>query len=178
MGEGEPFLNFGNVVDVLKQLGTQHPNSKLAMSTSGVKVGLLKQLAFEEFPVPFKLQISVHSTYNHVRSEIMPHAAPLNNVCSFLPEYINSGKDLEFNYVLLDGINDSEREAERLAEIANGITIKLNMLNPTPNSPYQFSTNFKSFCEALDKAGANYEFYKTNGSDINAACGQLSHSYE
>ena len=174
MGEGEPFLNYMNVVRALKTLGHEFPNSKLAMSTSGVKAHLLEALAKEKFPVPFKLQISIHSTYDHIRSTLMPNAGKQEDIKKYLPAYLESGKELEFNYVLLNGINDHVSDAVRLAEFANGTTIKLNMLNTIPDSPFEYSTNVDRFREVLDNKGANYEFYATNGTDINAACGQLS----
>ena len=175
MGEGEPFLNYANVIATFKVLANMYPNSKLAMSTSGVKPYLLKDLAQEEFPVPFKLQISIHSTYEHIRQKLMPHAGRAAGIKQYVPFYLESGKELEYNYVLLDGINDHVTDATRLADFANGVTIKLNMLNAVPGSQFKFSTNFDRFCDVLDEKGANYEFYKTNGTDINAACGQLSH---
>lgn len=175
MGEGEPFLNFRNVVTTLKQLGTMYPNSKLALSTSGAKPYCIPYLAVEKFPVPFKLQISIHSMYDHIRKELMPNAAPLDTISRFLPLYLESDKDIEFNYVLLDGINDQACDAVKLADFAGDIKIKLNMLNPAPNNHFDFSTRFDRFCEVLDNKGANYEFYATNGTDINAACGQLTY---
>ena len=175
MGEGEPFLNYKSVIHTLKELAVKYPNSKLAMSTTCVKPHILEYLAKEEFDVPFKLQISIHSMTDYVRKKLMPLAPPISTIDEYLPIYQDSGKDLEFNYVLLDGINDGVDDAIRLAAFANGIKIKLNMLNPIPNSPFQFTTQFDRFCEELDSMGANYEFYATNGADINAACGQLSY---
>jgi len=175
MGEGEPFLNYTNVIDTLKTLGITYKESKLALSTSGVKPHLIEQLVHEEFSVPFKLQISIHSTHPVIRKMIMPVAPPVSDICKYLPVYQQSGKDLEFNYVLLDGINDTDDEATRLAILADGIKIKLNMLNPIPNGQFQFTTRFDQFCTVLDKMGADYEFYVTNGADINAACGQLTY---
>ena len=175
MGEGEPLLNYKNVVAALKTLSNLYSGSKLALSTSGTKPHLLKELAKEEFNAPFKLQISVHSTFEHIRTLLMPHAGPLSGVKVYMADYMKSGKDIEFNYVLIDGMNDQAIDAVRLADFVAGKTIKLNMLNPTPNNSHQFTTNFDRFCEVLDDKGANYEFYATDGTDINAACGQLSY---
>lgn len=175
MGEGEPLLNYNNVVETLRILGTKYPSSKLAMSTSGARPYLIGALAIAEFPVPFKLQISIHSTYDHVRERLMPHAGPLVDITYYLKRFQNSLNELELNYVLLDGVNDTAIEAYRLAALAEGIKIKLNMLNPIPEGPYQYTKRYDSFCEVLTAQEANYEFYATDGTDINAACGQLSY---
>ena len=175
MGEGEPMLNYDNVVRALKELGTRYPNSKLAMSTSGAKPYLIKALAREEFPVPFKLQISIHSTYQHIRDRLMPNAGLLAEIVKFVPRYLESPHDIEFNYVLLDGVNDGTNDAHRLAALANGIMIKLNKLNPIPESLFQYTNQYDEFCEVLTQRGADYEFYATDGTDIDAACGQLSY---
>ena len=105
----------------------------------------------------------------------MPHAGRAAGIKQYAPFFKESGMELEYNYVLLDGINDQSADAARLAEFADGTTIKLNMLNAVPGSQFKFSENFERFCEVLTEKGANFEFYRTNGTDINAACGQLSH---
>ena len=177
MGEGEPLLNYTNVINALKTLGDMYTDSKLALSTTGIKPYLIKQLSLENFPVPFKLQISIHATTDSIRQELMPLAPSLDTIEEALLVYLQSGNDIELNYVLLDGINDSDMDAVRLASFAKNIKIKLNMLNPIPNGVFQFTNRFDQFCRKLYAMGANYEFYATDGTDINAACGQLSYKF-
>jgi 23S rRNA (adenine2503-C2)-methyltransferase len=174
MGEGEPFLNYKNVIEVLKELGAMYDNSKLALSTTGIKPHLLAKLGKEKFPVPFKLQISIHSTSEATRKKLMPLAPKLSEIEKYLPAYLESGNALEYNYVLLDGINDADADAVWLSVFAKDTKIKLNMLNPIPGTIFKFTNRLTHFCEKLDEMGANYEFYATDGTDIDAACGQMS----
>lgn len=174
MGEGEPFLNYDNVLQALQGLAHLYPNSKLALSTSGIKPNLIKKLAKEQFPVPFKLQVSVHSSSDEIRRTIMPVSRPLAELKSALDEFKLSHKELELNYVLIENVNDSNEDARGLASFAGDILVKLNMLNPVPQSNFHFTSRFDQFVTILNEQGTTWEFYETNGTDIEAACGQLT----
>ena len=176
MGEGEPLLNYTNVVEALKILGGRYPNSKLAMSTSGIKPRLIEALGSETFPVPFKLQVSIHSTNDETRKQLIPITQPLTNIEKSLKMYKHIGNKVELNYVLIDRLNDSDEDARRLAKIAGDIPVKLNQLNPISHRDFNFTTRFEEFVKVLDQEGTIWEFYQTDGTDINAACGQLTHT--
>ena len=175
MGEGEPLLNYDNVVIAFNHLGIKYPDSKLALSTSGIRPSAIARLARERFPVPFKLQVSIHSVEEDVRKQLIVVTQPLSKIKQAIEEFAFSNHGLELNYVLFQGVNDSEEDGARLAEFAGNILIKLNTYNTISQSNLQRSTNVEQFATVLDRFGATYEFYETNGTDIDAACGQLTY---
>lgn len=175
MGEGEPLLNYKNVVSALRILTWRYPNSKIAISTSGIKPQVIERLAAEEFSVPVKLQVSIHHTIDRLRREMIPVTAGLHDIKAALDIFRTTDKGLELNYVLFESLNDGRQDAERLASFADGICIKLNRFNTIPESRYKPSGNLKAFTDTLDACGATYEVYETNGTDIGAACGQLTY---
>ena len=175
MGEGEPLANYENVVAALERLSELYPNSKLALSTSGARPDNIKRLADHKFKVPFKLQVSIHSANDTTRKLLIPVSHSLQNILNAVNEYKKSGKGLEFNYVLMHNINDSMEDAEQLAKLAGDVVIKLNVFNPIDGSDIKASMWVNNFTFILSECGAKYEVYKTNGTDIDAACGQLTY---
>ncbi|MFA5926028.1 MAG: 23S rRNA (adenine(2503)-C(2))-methyltransferase RlmN [Parcubacteria group bacterium] len=181
MGMGEPFLNWENVKKAVEILND--PNSfgigarKISVSTAGITEGIEK-LA-EEFPQS-NLAISLHAPDDLLRSEIMPvnKKYPLQKIFKAVDEYIaKTNRKVMFEYVMLSGVNDSEKQAEELAKLLKKPLYMLNLIAYNPNGKFESSSPEKilKFKNILEKAGIfttqRYRF----GTDIEAACGQLAH---
>lgn len=180
MGEGEPFLNFKNVVSVLGHFGLHVPNARLAVSTSGVKPSLIRSLAHIDFPAPFKLQVSLHGPNDFIRGRLIPLTRPVKEIVDAVRFYYwYCGRPVDWNYLLFDGVNDSEECALELAELlGSGWNVKFNVFNPISESPLKQSNNSRLviFRKIIEDRGLTTEYYETNGADITAACGQLTYS--
>jgi 23S rRNA (adenine2503-C2)-methyltransferase len=179
MGEGEPLLNYKNVVAALKKLAKDHPRVRLALSTSGIVPRAIRALAHEQFTVPFKLQISLHAPDDRLRRAIMPRSAPIKDVVAAAKYYKKiSDRSVEWNYVLLAGVNDSQKCAQKLAALLGaGEHIKLNAFNGYSDAAFSGSRMAKisAFMRTVKNSGCSVEYYRTNGTDIAAACGQLKY---
>jgi 23S rRNA (adenine2503-C2)-methyltransferase len=179
MGEGEPLLNLAAVSAALAELGESYPNSRGALSTSGIAPELIRELAHTRFPTPIKLQISLHAPADELRSVLIPTTAPLSEIISAALYYGDkTGNPVEWNYVLLRGVNDWPIHARMLARsLPRGAHIKLNRFNATAGLPFAAATEEDTlrFRAVLEAEGLIAEAYQTNGSDIGAACGQLTY---
>ena len=181
MGMGEPFHNYQNVSKALKiimdQDGIAFSKRRITLSTSGV-VPLIKRCG-EELGV--NLAISLHASNNKTRNKIMPinkeyPIEQLIEACKLYPG-TNQSRKITFEYVMLDGINDSENDAKELAKLISGIPAKINLIpwNPWPGANFKTSSISKqeSFARILIKAGYAAMIRSPRGQDISAACGQL-----
>lgn len=179
MGMGEPLLNYDNVVKALKFLGHTYPNSRLALSTSGIRPDYIEALAGEEFSVPFKLQISLHAPDTWLRTLLMPATKEINDLVSAVQWYWREcGRTVEWNYILLRNVNDSLKCASVLAELLGpGWHVKLSAYNHIEGTSLRGSERetIQAFKKRLEEGGLTTELYETNGQDINAACGQLAY---
>lgn len=178
MGEGEPLLNYKNVLAALRALGMHYPNSRLALSTSGIKPHLIKLLSHENFPRPFKLQISIHAPNNLLRKTLVPVSGTTEEIIGAIQYYRKTGKPIDINYILFENLNDTEAHAKELVSLLGpGWHVKFNTFNPVANSALSPSSKEKmwAFRAILETSGMSTEFYKTNGSEIMAACGQLTY---
>jgi 23S rRNA (adenine2503-C2)-methyltransferase len=179
MGEGEPLLAYRPVVEALRHFGS-YPKSRIALSTSGIKPGLIRNLAHENWPKPLKVQFSLHAPNDQLRRRLIPISANIAEVLDAL-RYLSSatGFAIEVNYVLLDGLNDSIEHARTVAEIAttHKWLVKLNRFNVSELIPYRPASPpaTDTFADTLRELGADVEIYETDGVDIQAACGQLSY---
>lgn len=189
MGEGEPLDNVSNCLDLLANASSLLPSYavRTALSTplsSSRTCGLLvTRIASVDFGLPFKLQVSLHGAKDRVRRRFIPKSPALTVVMSAVDLYVKtSRRPVEFNYVLVAGENDSPEDAENLAFLMRhrvGL-IKLNRFNSWPGVPFTGSdTRVKEiFAAILRSGGLEVEEYETNGSDILAACGQLTYTGE
>ena len=182
MGEGEPFLNFEAVVQTIEQCFEKRTEPKLsfAISTAGKNIWKLEQLAKIALQVPIKLQISLHGPNDEIRKKMVPISDPLNAIIAAVTEYQSrcNGK-VDWNYVLCKGINDDLALAALLPQILpSGAHIKFNRLNPTPQNKHLLveKETIDLFRSVVETGGCTTEYYQTDGSDIYAACGQLSYS--
>ena len=182
MGMGEPFDNWENVITALKIL--QHPmgpqigKRHITVST----VGLVPQIQkFVDADVG-KLAISLHGTTDEQRTRIMPinRKYPLENLLQTCRELRMPGRlRITWEYLLIDGINDTEEDAHRLAKILRGIPSKVNLLAYNENSFVDFKRppedRVLRFQEILLGHGYTATYRRSRGRDITAACGQLHH---
>ena len=181
MGMGEPLYNYDNVAKALRIImdpeGLMFSKRRITLSTSGV-VPELKRCG-EELNV--NLAISLHAVNDELRSEIMPinNKYPLAELLEACRNYpgISNARRITFEYVMLDGVNDSDQDARALVKLLRPIPSKVNLIpfNPWQGSPYRCSKPLRiaAFQDILANAGLSAPVRTTRGQDIMAACGQL-----
>lgn len=177
MGVGEPLLNYNNVIMAFKHLYKDFPNDKYALATTGIRPDLILKLADDLKDIDnFKLTISLHATNDEIRKMIVPNSVSIDKLVSAGKQYEElSGKKAEWNYVLLNNINDKKDDALTLIHLlGENECIKLNQYNHVDLSTFSGSNdeNVQNFIGALGE-NINYEYYQTNGVDIMGACGQM-----
>ncbi len=181
MGMGEPFMNYQNTLAAANLLSDPKylgiGARKITISTSGVVPGIL-QLADE--PKQYNLAISLHAPNQADREKIMPIAKrwPLPELMSAVQTYLQkTNRRVSYEYVMLQGVNDSRIQAQQLAELIQGQLCHVNLIpyNPT-DSVFTVSqqNNIEEFKNILQKNGINATIRVTMGQDIDAACGQLA----
>ncbi|WP_341232711.1 23S rRNA (adenine(2503)-C(2))-methyltransferase RlmN [uncultured Sulfitobacter sp.] len=186
MGMGEPLYNFENVRDAMKIAmdpeGIQLSRRRITLSTSGV----VPEIARTAEEIGCQLAVSFHATTDEVRNTLVPinkrwNIAELIEALRVYPKVSNSER-ITFEYVMLDGVNDSDADAYRLIELIRGIPAKINLIpfNEWPGAPYKRSSNnrIRAFSEIVYKAGYASPVRKPRGEDIMAACGQLKSATE
>jgi len=181
MGIGEPFDNYDNVMKFIYTvneakglaIGARH----ISVSTSGL-VPKIRQLANEKIQI--NLAISLHASNNETRNKIMKvnHAYPMEELKEALVEYCkDTNRRLTFEYILLDGINDSTENALELIKFLEGTCSYVNLIpyNSVSESGYQRSSekNITNFYNILKNYKINATIRREFGKDIEAACGQL-----
>lgn len=186
MGMGEPLYNFENVRDAMKIAmdpeGIQLSRRRITLSTSGV-VPEIHRTAAE---IGCMLAVSFHATTDEVRDGLVPinkkwNIEALLDALRAYPKVSNSER-ITFEYVMLDGINDTDEDARRLVKLIEGIPAKINLIpfNEWPGAPYKRSSNnrIRAFADIIYKAGYASPIRKPRGEDIMAACGQLKSATE
>ena len=182
MGMGEPLNNFDNVVAAMAVMLDDHAyglsRRRVTLSTSGV-VHKLRRLK-EQLPVA--LAVSLHAPDDELRSRLMPinRSYPIAELLAACKDYLEAApRDfITFEYVLLDGVNDSPAHARALAKLLAQVPSKVNLIpfNPFPDSGFARSKPeaVLRFRDILVEAGFVATIRKTRGDDIDAACGQLA----
>jgi 23S rRNA (adenine2503-C2)-methyltransferase len=182
MGMGEPLTNFDNVcaaMDImLDDYGYGLSRRRVTLSTSGI-VPALERLR-ERCPVA--LAISLHAPNDALRDVLVPinKKYPLARLLAACRAYLESApRDfITFEYVMLEGVNDSEAQARELVDLVGDLPCKFNLIpfNPFPNSGYRRSSREaqQRFRDVLVRSGLIVTTRKTRGDDIDAACGQLA----
>jgi 23S rRNA (adenine2503-C2)-methyltransferase len=179
MGMGEPLSNFDEVVEALWRivllLGIS--KRKITLSTVGIIPGML--LLPQKAP-DINLAVSLNATTDDVRNEIMPVTKnyPIRSLINACRKYpLRPGRKITFEYVLIDGRNDSIEDAHRLATLVKGIHCKINLipLNPHAGSGLKRAAHKKvmEFQGLLIHKGLRAFIRESKGRDILAACGQL-----
>jgi 23S rRNA (adenine2503-C2)-methyltransferase len=182
MGMGEPLANFRNVVPALRilldDIGFDFSRRRLTLSTSGL-VPQMYKLA-EESNVA--LAVSLHAPDDELRNELVPinRRHPIAELLEACWHYIDerNGRSVTFEYVMLDGVNDSPAQARALARLLKGRPAKVNLIpfNPFPGTRYRRSRPevILAFLDQVLKGGVMATIRRTRGDDIDAACGQLA----
>lgn len=181
MGIGEPLDNYDNVVRFLQNVnhkkGMNIGYRHISLSTCGL-VDKIDRLAEEEFPIT--LSVSLHAPNDLIRNMIMPVNKKYNveTLMECCRRYIaKTGRRISFEYILIDGVNDSERCAAELARLTRGMLCHINLIpaNFVPESGFSSSSrkNVRAFVSALEALRVNVTVRRTLGADIEASCGQL-----
>lgn len=182
MGMGEPLLNFDNVVPALRLMLDDHAyglsRRRVTLSTSGI-VPMIDQLALA---CPVALAVSLHAPSDELRSRLMPINGkyPLADLLAACRRYLaHAPRDfITFEYVMLDGVNDSEMHARDLVRLLADVPSKVNLIpfNPFPGGEFRRSPRevIRRFSEILNAEGLVTTTRRTRGDDIDAACGQLA----
>jgi 23S rRNA (adenine2503-C2)-methyltransferase len=182
MGMGEPLDNYEAVVKAIRHIispdGFGISARRVSLSTVGIVEGIEK-LAEEGFKI--NLVLSLHAPNQEIREKLIPYARkyPLFNLLDAMDHYFHkTGRDLTYEYVLLEGINDSESDAFHLSRLLRGRHASVNLIpyNSIEGSSLQRPTNeaIDMFRQILEEEGIVTTWRYTKGKDIAAACGQLA----
>ncbi|MGI6590050.1 MAG: 23S rRNA (adenine(2503)-C(2))-methyltransferase RlmN [Eggerthellaceae bacterium] len=181
MGQGEPFLNYDNVIGALRfinsadgmAIGARH----LSVSTCGIPQAIER---FGREPEQFTLAVSLHSADQPTRDALMPHCA--NAPLAFLHQSIEKyqaacHRRVSFEYLMIQDLNDSPEDLEMLVEYCRGLSVHINLLhvNSVEGSPFTPSPEkrLKKFVATLEKNNISATIRDSRGADIDGACGQL-----
>lgn len=182
MGMGEPLLNYDNVLKTINllthDLGFGLARRKVTVSTSGI-VPEIDRLKHDS---NVSLAISLHASNNELRDRIVPinRSYPLTVLLDACKRYTETRDDepITIEYVMLQGVNDSQKDARNLVKCLQGIPAKVNLIpfNTFPGTSYRCSdiNTINAFRDVLMRAGIFTVTRKTRGDDIDAACGQLA----
>ncbi len=182
MGMGEPLANYDNVVTAMQIMLDDSAyglsRRRVTLSTSGL-VPAMDKLK-EDCPVA--LAVSLHAPNDALRDVIVPinKKYPLKDLMAACNRYLEKApRDfITFEYVMLDGVNDTVEHAHQLLTLVKNVSCKFNLIpfNPFPNSGYETSkpSHVRVFRDILMQAGYVVTVRKTRGEDIDAACGQLA----
>jgi 23S rRNA (adenine2503-C2)-methyltransferase len=181
MGMGEPLHNYDSTMKALRILHAEHGLAvsprRITLSTVGI-VPALERLAHE--PLMPNLAVSLHATTDEQRTRLVPpnRKYPLDDIldaCRRFP--LKRRNRITFEYVLLDGVNDTPEDARRLVRLLSGLKAKVNLipLNPAAGIPFDRPSDARvdRFAQILADRHLTVSVRKSRGQDIRAACGQL-----
>jgi 23S rRNA (adenine2503-C2)-methyltransferase len=181
MGMGEPLANYKNTLKAIALMA--HPDAfkfssrRITLSTVGL-LPELERLAKEK--ISFRLAISLNASEEETRSYLMPvnRRYPLKKILALCKKFpLRPRTRITFEYVMVEGINDSSQDAKKLLRILRGIPSKVNLipLNETPGIPFKKPSEekVKQFQEILMEGGLTAIVRTSKGTEISAACGQL-----
>lgn len=182
MGMGEPLLNYDQLLGALRLMLDDHAyglsRRRVTVSTSGV-VPMMDRLAKD---CPVALAVSLHAPNDALRDKLVPlnKKYPLAELLDACNRYLeHAPRDfITFEYIMLNGVNDTDEHARELIDIARQVRCKFNLIpfNPFPQSGLKRSpaSRVRLFAQRLIDAGIVTTIRKTRGDDIAAACGQLA----
>ena len=181
MGQGEPFLNYDNVIAALHYMnspdalgiGARH----ISLSTCGILSGIRR---FGTENEQFTLAISLHSAIQETRNALMPGCVgtSLPELRAALRDYQrDSGRRITLEYLMIEGQTDTDESLEALIDFCQGIQVHVNLLkiNHIDGSPLEPTTaqRLEWFLHSLERAGIETTIRDSRGADIDGACGQL-----
>jgi 23S rRNA (adenine2503-C2)-methyltransferase len=182
MGMGEPLLNYDNVVRAMQLMQEDFAyglsKRRVTLSTSG----LLPEMQRLSKDCAVSLAVSLHAPDDELRNELVPinRKYPIRDLMKACREYTRGlpHQKITFEYVMLDGVNDSDNDARKLAKMVGNVPCKINLIpfNPFENSGYSSSplSRINRFRDILMQKGIMTVTRKTRGEEIDAACGQLA----
>jgi 23S rRNA (adenine2503-C2)-methyltransferase len=183
MGMGEPLLNFTNVIDAMRLMLDDNAyglsKRRVTLSTSGV-VPALDRLRDE---IDVSLALSLHAGNDELRDKLVPinKKYPIKVLMDACKRYMKgkaARERITIEYVMLDGVNDSDQHARELIFTLKNIPCKVNLIpfNPFPETRYKRSSSkrINAFRDTLIASGLIVVTRSTRGDDIDAACGQLA----
>jgi 23S rRNA (adenine2503-C2)-methyltransferase len=182
MGMGEPLANFRNVVPALDVLlddfGFDLSRRRVTLSTSGLVPQIYRLAECSNVA----LAVSLHAPDDALRNELVPinRKHPIAELLPACWHYLDeqNGRSVTFEYVMLEGVNDSVPQARALARLLRGHPAKVNLIpfNPFPGTRYRRSSApvIQRFRDELLQRGVLATVRRTRGEDIDAACGQLA----
>ena len=184
MGSGEPFDNYENLSSFIRVInnpkGLNIGMRNITVSTCGI-VPMIERFG-EDFP-QVNLAISLHASDNQRRSSLMPvnRKYPLDELISACRRYSDrTSRRVTFEYTLVKGMNDSESDADKLADLLRGMLCHVNLIPLNTVRERDFETTGKAvaqkFRERLESRGIPATIRRELGDDIDAACGQLRRS--
>lgn len=186
MGAGEPFLNFDELMKALRVMaspaGLHIVRNRVTISTAGIVPRIHDLAALEDRP---HLAISLAAPTDELRNQLMPinkkwPLEELLSACKDFEKTLKSNERFTFEYVMLDGVNDSDEQARQLANLLNRhqLNAKVNLIphNPAEPLPYLPSSEetVARFRSILESKGIHTYVRRPRGRDIFAACGQLA----
>ena len=186
MGMGEPLFNYENVAKAMRIVmsgeGIGLSKRRITLSTSGV----VPEIARAGAELGVNLAISLHAVRDELRDELVPinRKYPLEVLIDACRNYpgLSNARRITWEYVMLDGVNDSDADCAALLKLIRGIPSKINLIpfNPWPGSPYECSSDdrIEAFAAKVLKAGYASPVRTPRGRDILAACGQLKSASE
>jgi 23S rRNA (adenine2503-C2)-methyltransferase len=181
MGMGEPLMNFDNVIHAMNimndDLGCGISKRRITLSTSGVVPQMYKLKSVCDV----SLAVSLHAPNDELRDQLVPinKKYPIKELLAACRHYVEgkARRRVTFEYVMIDGVNDTPKHAKQLARILEAVPSKINLIpfNPFPCSEFARSRTetIETFRDILIAAGYTTIIRKTRGDDIDAACGQL-----
>ncbi|MCT4575208.1 MAG: 23S rRNA (adenine(2503)-C(2))-methyltransferase RlmN [Alphaproteobacteria bacterium] len=181
MGQGEPLNNYDNLV---KALNIMSDGEGLSISKRRITVstcGIANKIVSLGIDTDVKLAISLHAVNDEKRSKIMPinKAFPIKKLMAEIRKYPNlsNSRRVTFEYIMIDGLNDTKQDALDLIKLLKGIPAKINLIgfNEWEGSSFKRSSPeaMKRFSDILTRAGYICPIRTPRGNDISAACGQL-----
>lgn len=182
MGMGEPLANLRNLLAAVEELGRRYPQiTRASVSTAGPARRIEALTAAMPTSPPVHLQISLHATSDSTRRRLIPNAPDsIDNLFRAGRRFHEkTGDRVYLNYVLLKGINDSEADAQWLAQLdQEAFCLKISALNSVPNLPAELEgaslEDILCFSHKLREHGLGHKVFVGDGLDVQASCGQMA----
>ena len=181
MGSGEPFDNYDNVIRFIKNVSSEGGICISPRNVSLSTCGLVPQMKkFAEEGLPVNLTISLHASSDEERRRTMPVAnaysiPEIMDACTYY--FKKTGRRITFEYSLMDGVNDTKEDAERLVLLAKPLGCHVNLIPVNPVKERHFARSdvkkIEAFKNKLEKNKINVTIRREMGRDIDGACGQL-----
>lgn len=184
MGQGEPLLNLDNVLPAIERLREDFKigSRRITVSTCGIIPGIKKLAEIKFQPT---VAISLHSPNSEVRTSVMPveKKYKIKDVINELRELtVQTGRRVTIEYILINGLNDSTKDAKELCELISKLKCNVNLILYNENEFCDYKKPSKDavlkFKCIVEASGKKVTVRLERGADIDAACGQLSSKYK